>query len=83
MNHRKANLASLEEAIRHCRAALKALEAAERTFREGTPYPTYLQIAGVEMAHATETALQVALRSREQNPKERIDGRSSGMAPNR
>jgi hypothetical protein len=58
------DLADIEEAIRHCRAALKALQAARATADAGALYPTYLHISAVEMAHATERTLQVALRNR-------------------
>ncbi len=64
MQRRQQDMATLEEAIRHGQAALKALEEAQRTFRENEPYPTYLHIAATEMAHASELALQVALRNR-------------------
>ena len=65
MERRESDLAAIGEATRHCQAALAALTEAERTIREGSPYPTYLQIAAAEMAHATELALQVALRNRD------------------
>jgi hypothetical protein len=61
---REEDLVSLREAIRHCRAGLEALEAAHKSFVDGKPYPTYLQVAGAELAHAIEVALQVSLRNR-------------------
>lgn len=53
----------LDEAIRHCRAGLKALEAAKsRAAESGRVYPTHIYVASVELAHAIEVAMQLALR---------------------
>jgi hypothetical protein len=57
------NLQDLEEALRHCRAGLKALEAAQgSTIDSGQTYPTHLYLATVELAHAIEVAMKLALR---------------------
>jgi len=54
----------LDEAIRHCTAGLRALETARSTAQEsGKVYGTHIYIASVEMAHAIETSMKVALRS--------------------
>ena len=54
----------LEEALRHCRAGLKAIEAAHGAAASGgSVYPTHLYLATVELAHTIETAMKVALRS--------------------
>lgn len=54
----------LEDAIRHCRAGLKALEAARETQVEsGRIYPTHIYLATVELAHAIEVSMKLALRS--------------------
>lgn len=54
----------LDEAVRHCRAGLKALEAAhDSASTTGQVYPTHICLAAVELAHAIEVAMQVALRS--------------------
>lgn len=54
----------LDEALRHCRAGLKALEAAHESARSsGQIYPTHLYLATVELAHAIEVAMKLALRS--------------------
>ncbi|MGI8826031.1 MAG: hypothetical protein ACR2JC_10370 [Chloroflexota bacterium] len=56
--------AELEEAIRHTTAGLKALEAAHKTAGVGgRVYPTHIYLAAVELAHAIEVAMKVALRS--------------------
>ena len=53
----------LDEAIRHCRAGLKALEAARSSAGEtGSLYPTHVYLATVELAHAIEVAMKLALR---------------------
>jgi hypothetical protein len=58
------NLDDLDEALRHCRAGLKALEAAhERGRSSGQIYPTHIYLATVELAHAIEVAMKLALRS--------------------
>ena len=55
---------NLEEALRHCRARLKALEAAHSSAStSGKVYPTHIYLAAVELAHAIETSMKVALRS--------------------
>jgi hypothetical protein len=57
------DLAALDEALRHCNAGLKALEAARGTLgRTGTLYPTHIHLAAVELAHAIEESMKVALR---------------------
>ncbi len=54
----------LEEAVRHCSAGLKALEASvTATTASGKVYPTHIHLATVELAHAIEVAMKVALRS--------------------
>lgn len=54
----------LDEALRHCRAGLKALEAAEeQAARTGQIYNTHIYLASVELAHAIEVAMKVALRN--------------------
>jgi hypothetical protein len=52
----------LDEALRHCRAGLKAIEAARSAADTGSIYPTHLHLAAVELAHAIEVAMKVALR---------------------
>jgi hypothetical protein len=55
---------ALEEALRHARAGLKALEAASvNRASTGSIYPTHIHVATVELAHAIETAMKVALRN--------------------
>jgi hypothetical protein len=57
-------LTDLDEALRHCRAGLKALESArESTAMTRQLYPTHVYLATVELAHAIEVAMKVALRS--------------------
>jgi len=54
----------LNEAVRHCRAGLKALEAAHASATSsGQIYPTHIYVATVELAHAIEVAMKLALRS--------------------
>lgn len=54
----------IEEALRHCRAGLKALEAAHSAVTtSGRVYPTHIYLAAVELAHAIEVAMKVALRN--------------------
>ena len=54
----------LDEALRHCRAGLKALEAAHASANSsGQIYPTHIYVATVELAHAIELAMKLALRS--------------------
>jgi hypothetical protein len=54
----------LDEALRHCRAGLKALEAAHDAASDtGQVYPTHIYLATVELAHAIEVAMKLALRS--------------------
>ncbi len=54
----------LDEAIRHSRAGLKALEAAQQLLSaSGRLYATHLHLSAVEMAHAIEVAMKVALRN--------------------
>lgn len=63
MNTNQDNL-DLDEAIRHCGAGLKALEAARKEARAtGKMYPTHLHLSAVELAHAIEVAMKVALRN--------------------
>lgn len=58
------DIAGLDEAVRHCNAGLKALEAARNTLvSTGTLYPTHVHLAAVELAHAIETSMKVALRN--------------------
>ncbi|HEX8918221.1 MAG TPA: hypothetical protein VF898_06945 [Chloroflexota bacterium] len=58
------DLQDIDEAHRHCQAGLKAIESASRAAREtGEIYPTHLHLAAVELAHAIELALKVALRN--------------------
>ncbi len=58
------DLAALDEALRHCRAGIKALEAARRSAEQGDQvYPTHIYLATIELAHAIEVSMQVALRS--------------------
>lgn len=52
----------LEDALRHCRAGLKALEAAHEEAVSGSIYPTHVYLATVELAEAIEKAMKVALR---------------------
>jgi hypothetical protein len=62
----REDTADLKRAIRHCRAAMKALEAARAGMAaSGRVYPTHLYVAGVELAAATEIALAVGLRNQE------------------
>lgn len=57
-------LDDMNEAVRHCRAGLKALEGAQTTVTEtGALYPTHVYLATVELAHAIEVAMRVALRT--------------------
>ncbi len=54
----------LDEALRHCRAGLKALEAAQEHARiSGQIYPTHIYLSTVELAHAIEVAMKLALRT--------------------
>jgi len=53
----------LDDALRHCRAGLKALEAAYEGAVTGQIYPTHVYLAAVELAEAIEKAMKVALRS--------------------
>jgi hypothetical protein len=58
------NIDDLDEALRHCRAGLKALEAAQEHVRNsGQIYPTHIYLSTVELAHAIELAMKLALRS--------------------
>jgi len=58
------DILDVDEAHRHCEAGLKALEAAKRAAREsGEIYPTHLHLASLELTHAVELALKVALRN--------------------
>ena len=57
------NVEALDESIRHCRAGLKALEAAHASASaSGRIYTTHVYLAAAELAHAIEVAMQVALR---------------------
>jgi hypothetical protein len=63
MNDTK-ELTALQEALRHCGAATKAIEAARDRVRAGERvYPTHLHLAAVELAQAIEIAMKVAMRS--------------------
>lgn len=63
MTDRRATVQDLDEALRHCRAGLKALEAARAQASEtGAVYPTHIYLATVELAHAIEVAMKLALR---------------------
>jgi hypothetical protein len=54
----------LDEAITHCRAGLKALEAARDGYQStGAVYPVHLQLAAVELAHAIEVSMKFGLRN--------------------
>ena len=54
----------LAEALRHCRAGLKALEAAESaSAASGSIYPTHIYLAATELASAIELSMKVALRN--------------------
>lgn len=54
----------LDEALRHARAGVKALEAAKTAAHEtGQIYPTHVYLAAVELSHAIEVSMKVALRS--------------------
>ena len=56
-------LDDLDEALRHCRSGMKALEGARSSASEtGSLYPTHVYLATVELAHAIEVAMKVALR---------------------
>jgi hypothetical protein len=58
------NIDDLDEALRHARAGLKALEAARSAAADsGQIYPTHVYLAAVELAHAIEVGMKVALRS--------------------
>jgi hypothetical protein len=58
------NVDDLEEALRHVRAGLKALEAARGSAgSSGQIYPTHIYLAAVELSHAVEVSMKVALRS--------------------
>lgn len=53
----------LDEALRHARAGLKALEAARAAAASsGQLYPTHIYLASVELAHAIEVSMKLALR---------------------
>lgn len=58
------NIEDLDEALRHARAGVKALEAARSSASEtGQIYPTHIHLATVELAHAIEVGMKVSLRS--------------------
>lgn len=58
------NTQDLDEALRHARAGIKALEAARQAAADtGQVYPTHVHLAAVELAHAIEVSMKVALRS--------------------
>jgi hypothetical protein len=58
------NSQDLDEALRHAQAGVKALEAARQAAAEtGQIYPTHVHLAAVELAHAIEVSMKVALRS--------------------
>lgn len=63
MSEESEVLRDLDEALRHCRAGLKALEGARSTAATaGQLYPTHVYLATVELAHAIEVAMKLALR---------------------
>lgn len=63
MTGSRDSVADLDEALRHCRAGLKALEAARAQAAEtGAIYPTHVYLATVELAHAIEVGMKLALR---------------------
>ena len=63
MGEKNEILDDLDEALRHCRAGLKALEGARATASDtGSLYPTHVYLATVELAHAIEVAMKLALR---------------------
>jgi hypothetical protein len=63
MTDARNSVSDLDEALRHCRAGLKALEAARsRAAEAGSIYPTHIYLATVELAHAIEVAMKLALR---------------------
>ena len=58
------NIDDLDEALRHARAGMKALEAARATAgTTGQIYSTHIHLAAVELAHAIEESMKVALRA--------------------
>ncbi|HEX6507571.1 MAG TPA: hypothetical protein VF221_08065 [Chloroflexota bacterium] len=58
------NVDDLEEALRHARAGVKALEAARAAAGSSRQiYPTHIYLAAVELAHAIEVSMKVALRT--------------------
>ncbi len=58
------NTEDLDEALRHARAGIKALEAARSASSDtGQIYPTHVHLAAVELAHAIEVSMTVALRA--------------------
>ena len=60
----KRDVRDLEEAARHCRAGLKAIEAGQEALAtSGSVYPTHVHLAAVELAHAIELGMKVALRN--------------------
>jgi hypothetical protein len=55
----------LDEALRHCRAGLAAIEAARQSVDDtGAVYPTHLHLSAVELATAIRLAMKVAMRAR-------------------
>jgi hypothetical protein len=63
MTDTRGGVSDLDEALRHCRAGLKALEAARTQAADaGTIYPTHIYLATVELAHAIEVAMRLALK---------------------
>lgn len=63
MTDTRDNVTDLDEALRHCRAGLKALEAARSQAADtGNIYPTHIYLATVELAHAIEVSMKLALR---------------------
>jgi hypothetical protein len=60
----KSSAEQLQEALRHAQAGLKALQAAhESAASSGQIYATHIYLATVELAHAIEVAMKVALRN--------------------
>jgi hypothetical protein len=60
----KSSVDQLEEALRHAQAGLKALQAAHQTAASsGQIYATHIYLGTVELAHAIEVAMKVALRN--------------------
>jgi len=60
----KSSAEQLEEALRHAQAGLTALQAAHQSaISSGQIYTTHIYLSAVELAHAIEVAMKVALRN--------------------